>query len=196
MKTRTLGFSEAANLIIAAGRGLNVPKVYGYGSVYDSFWLTKMTIVILEDLSGYISVDELLKLNSGDEQKIGEILSRTIPVFVDLYNAKCNNIEINLHAIMLGDKGSSPDAFVLDFESAKFHNKRSSEILMFEAASLVKWTPYLLTKELIDDWLAKLLDAIEVEDDTTRKKMIERFNYYCITKLHRKHRRRLYGDVV
>ena len=59
MKTRTLGFSEAANLIIAAGRGLNVPKVYGYGSVYDSFWLTKMTIVILEDLSGYISVDEL-----------------------------------------------------------------------------------------------------------------------------------------
>ena len=196
MKTCTLGFSEAANLIIAASRGLNVPKVYGYGSIYDSCRLTKMTVVILEDLSGYISVDELLKLNRGDEQKCAEILSRTIPVFVDLYNAKCNNIEINLHAVMLGDKGSNPDTFVLDFENAKFHNNRSSEILIFEAASFVKWTPYLLTKQLIDDWLAKLLDAIKVEDNTTRKKMTERFNYYCITKLHRKHRRKIYGDIV
>jgi hypothetical protein len=188
MKHQMFGFSEVANLIIAAERGLNVPKVYGYGYVYDFFRLIKMSIAIIEDLNHYSRVDELLKLNRGDEQKYAEILNRTIPVFVDLYKAGCNNIEINLHAIMLSDNGSYPDAFVLDFEGAKFHNKPSLEILMFEAASLVKWSPQLLTEEVINNWLAKLFVAIKVDDGNIKRKMIERFNYYRITKLHRKDR--------
>ena len=185
------GISEAANLIIAADRGLNVPEVYGYGCIYDSFRLIKMSVVILEYLNHYSPVDQLLELNRGDERKCAEILDRTLPVFVGLYKAGCNNIETNLHAIMLSDNGSKPDAFVLDFEGAKFHNKPSLEILMFEAANLVKWSPQLLTEEVINNWLAKLLDAVKVDDGNLRRKMIERFNYYRITKLHRKDRRKI-----
>lgn len=186
------GISEAANLIIASERGLSVPKVYGYGCIYDSFRLIKMSVVILEYLNHYSPVVELLELNRGDEQKCAEILGRTIPIFVGLYKAGCNNIEINLHSIMLSDNGSNPDAFVLDFEDAMFHNKTSLEILMFEAASLVKWSPHLFTEEVINNWMAKLFDAIKVDDGNIRKKMIERFNYYRITKLHRKDRRKIH----
>jgi len=189
MKTHTLGFSEAANLIIAANRGINVPKIYGYGSISDFFRMTKMTIVILENLRGYTTVEKLLELNKGDDNKCAEIICRTIPVFVDLYKAKCNNIEINLHGIMLANRNSKPDAFILDFENAVFHNKSSLEILIFEAASLVKWSPNLLSEKVITDWLAKLLNAVNIKDKVVRKRLVERFNYYRITKLHRKHRR-------
>lgn len=93
---------------------------------------------------------------------------------------------------MLSDNGSNPNAFILDFEGAKFHNKPSLEILMFEAASLVKWSPQLLTEEVINNWLAKLLDAVEVDDGNIKRKMIERFKHYRITKLHRKDRRKIH----
>lgn len=192
VKHHIFGLSEAANLVTAANRGLNVPNVYGYGYVYDFLRMIKMSIVILEDLNHYSRVGELLKSNRGDEQKCAEILSRTIPVFVDLYKAGCNNIEINMHAIMLSDNSSYPDAFVLDFEGAKFHNKPNPEILMFEAASLVKQSHRLLTEGVINNWLVKLLDAIKVDDGSIRRKMMERFNHYRITKLHRKDRRKIH----
>ncbi len=185
------GLSEAANLVTAAGRRLNVPEVYGYGCVYDSFRLIKMSVVILEDLNHYRSVEALLGSIRGDDRKCEQILERTIPVFVGLYKAECNNIEINLHSVMLSENKSRPDAFILDFEGAKFHNKPSLEILMFEAASFVKWTPKLLTEAVITDWLFELFDAIEVDDSGVRKKLIERFNYYRGAKLHRKDRRKI-----
>lgn len=186
------GLSEAANLVTADNRGLNVPKVYGYGCIYDSFQLIKMSVVILEDLNHHSPVDEFLESNKGDDQKCAEILGRTVPVFASLYKAGCNNIDTNLHMVMLSNNGSRPDAFVLDFEGAKFHNKPSLEILMFEAASFVKWTPQLFTREIIDNWLARLFDAVEVGDGNIRRKMMERFYYYRITKLHRKDRRKIH----
>jgi len=95
------GFSEVPNLIIANKRGLNVPKVFGYGRIYGSFWLTRASIIILEDLANHISTDELLKLRDGNEEKCAEILDYTIPLFIRLYEAKCDNLDINPHAIML-----------------------------------------------------------------------------------------------
>ncbi len=192
IKDRRFGFGEVPNLIIAAKKGLNVPKVYGYGHIYGSCWLIKSCIVILENLANYTSVLELLELNRGNGKKCARILEWTIPTFVKFYKAKCNNIEINLYSIMLSNEHPEQDCFVLDFEHAKFHKKPSIEILMFEAASFVKWRPDLLTEQAINHWLAKLLDAVEIKDNTERRNLVERFNYYCVTKLHRKERREIY----
>lgn len=180
MKYQRYAFNEAANLIIAAHRGLNVPKVYGYGYTYGLPGLIKTSIVILEDLVQLTSVDELLRVNRVDEEKCAKILSRTIPVFVKLHKTMCHIVYILSDAIMLGSEGSNQDAFVLDFEYAKFHNKPSLEILMYEAAYFAQSCPDFLTERIIYDWVAKLLDAVEIGDNANRRKLIERFNYYFV----------------
>jgi len=180
MKYHRYAFNEAANLTIAAEQGLNVPKVYGYGCTYGFSRLIKTSIVILEDLARLTSVDELLRFNKADEEKCAKILNRTIPVFVNLYKARCHIVYILPDAIMLGSEGSNQDAFVLDFEYAKFHNKPSLEILMYEAAYFARSCPDFLTERIIYDWVAKLLDAVEIGDNTNRRKLIERFNYYFV----------------
>jgi hypothetical protein len=185
------GVGEAENLVIAAERGIPVPNVYGCGYVYDSFRLINMRIIILEDLLQYGSVDQCLQVDHPGEQQVAVILKRTIPVFVDLYRAKCNNIEINPHAIMLSKNGSVPDSIVLDFEDAKFYNKPSLEILMFEAASLVKWSPQRFTETAIMDWLNELLVSVGIDDVGIRTQLQKRFHYYRAAKLHRKHRMKI-----
>lgn len=191
MKYDRFAFGEAANLLIAARRGLNVPKVYGYGCIYGSSRLIKKDILILEDLAPRTSVGELLKLNKGDEEKCAKIFSRTIPIFVDLYKAKCNHIGSNISAIMLGDEKSKQDDFILDFEYAKFHNKPSLEVLMFEAAHFAKRCCTWVTKKTMNEWKDKLLDAVEIKDNATRNKIMGYFNYYFDTQLSRKERQKV-----
>lgn len=190
-KYHRYGFAEAANLIIASSRGLNVPTVYGYGRIYGPCRLIKMDIIIIQDLVHYTQLYESLKLIKGDEEESAKIFDRTIPIFVNLYEAGCNNIDMNLGAIMLGNEDSKNYGFVLDFEFAKFHDKPSLEILMFEAAHFMKGRYNRLEKETINNWIAKLLDAVKIRDNYNRERAIERFNYYLGTYLSRKERLRI-----
>lgn len=191
MKYNRFAFGEAVNLLIAAKIGLKVPKVYGYGCIYGSCRLITKDVLILEDLAPRIPVGELLKLNRGDEEKCAKILSRTIPSFVDLYKAKCNHIGLNMGAIMLGDENSKQDDFIVDFEYAKFHNKPSLEVLMFEAARFANRSCALVAKETVNEWKDKLLDAVEIQRPRTREKMTGYFNYYFNTQLSRKERQKV-----
>ncbi len=175
-------FAEAANLIIAAERGLSVPKVYGYGCIYDSFGLIKRSIVFLEDLANRIHIGKLLELNRQDQNKCADILSRVIPVFVELYKVNCSHIDVNSRSILLNGEDLKQKVFLLDFEYAGFYDRQSLEIFMFEAAYFAKCCTDWLTKETIDEWVAKLLDAVEIRDALGRDKAMERFNYYYFGK--------------
>jgi len=192
MKYKRFAFGEAVNLLIAAERGLNVPMVYGYGRIYGSSFLIKTDVLLLEDLADQTAVDKLLELNSNDQKKCAKILERTIPIIIGLYKAGCNNIGFNTGAIMLGDGNSAKNDFILDFEYAEFHDKPSLEVLMFEAANFAKYCRRWLTEQTINEWRAKLLDAIEIGDDVKRGNLIERFNYYFNSRLSRKERLKIY----
>ncbi|UCE36783.1 MAG: hypothetical protein JSW00_14895 [Thermoplasmata archaeon] len=178
MKYYRYGFAETANLIIARNRGINVPRVYGYGRIYGPFGLINKDMVILEDLAHLTSVDELLRLNRGDDKKCAKILSQTIPVFVSLHKAKCNIVYILSDAIMFSGEDSEQDAFVLDFEYARFYDQPSLEVLMYEAAYFAVSCPDWLAHRIINDWVTKLLDAVGIRDNAGRKKLMERFKYY------------------
>ena len=191
IKYNRFAFGEAVNLLIAAERGLKVPKVYGYGCIYGSCRLITKDVLILEDLAPRIPVGELLRLNSGDQEKCAQILNRTIPCFIDLYKAKCNNISTNMGAIMLGDENSKQDDFIVDFEYAEFHDKPNPEVLMFEAGHFAKHCCTWVGKQIVDEWKDKLLDAIEIQRPSTRDKMIGYFNYYFNAQLSRKERQKV-----
>ena len=190
-KHSRFAFGEAVSLLIAAERGLNVPKVHGYGCIYGSSGLIKMSVLILEDLVHHTTIGELLKLNSGNEKKCVEIMNRVIPVFINLYKTACNNINVNMGAIMLGHEDSKKDDFILDFEYATFYDNPSLELLMFEAANFGKYCKAFVTDETIYEWRDKLLDAVEVRDRVEREKMIERFSYYFCIRLSRKKREKI-----
>lgn len=185
LKYDRFAFAEAANLIIASQRGLNVPKLYGYGTIHGFSQLVKKSVVIREDLSRYVTLGALLKLNREDEEESARILSRTIPMFIDLYQAACNHIDMNLDSIMLSGPNSKQKDFILDFEFAQFHDEPSLEILMFEAAFFANRCSALVADGTIKQWRARLLNAIQGRDNATRRELIKRFNYYLsITQPH------------
>ena len=178
MKYYRYGFAETANLIIARNRGINVPRVYGYGRIYGSFGLIKKDIVILEDLNHHISFNELLEQNKENEEECINILNQAIPVFVSHYKARCNNWDINPGSIMFDLHDLKLEPLVLDFEYVVFHNKSSLEVLMFLAANFAKGFSNWMNREIIDSWATELLDGVKVEDLDIRKKFMKRFDYY------------------
>lgn len=181
-------FNEAANLIIAAKRGVRVPKVYGYGCIYDSHHLTKASLVLLEYLAQHTSADQLLKLNREDEKECARILDSTIPIFISLHEAYCNIVYILSDAIMLGGEDSKQDPVVLDFEYARFYDKPSLEVLVYEAAYFAQSCPDWLERRIVYDWFAKLLDAVAIRDEGARRKLTGRFDYYLGAICHMSHK--------
>lgn len=178
MKYNRYKFAEAANLIIARKRGMKVPRVYGYGRINGLFGLIEKDILLLEYLNHHISVGELLEKNKENKEKCIDILGRAIPVFVSFYNARCNSWDINPGSIMLNLKDPNTEPFALDFEYVIFYKKKSLEVLAHLAANFAKGFSGWMNREIIDSWVIKLLDRVEIADVNIRKNFTNRFNYY------------------
>lgn len=191
LKYDRFAFGEAVNLLAAAERGLNVPKVYGYGCIYGSCRLATKDILILQDLAPRVQVDDLLEQSRGDEKKCAAVLDRTIPTFLALYKAHCNHININMHAVMLGEEDSGRDDYVLDFEYTQFHDTPNPEVLMFEAGRFGNRCSACVATKTIYAWKDKLLDAIGIEAGRRREEMTGYFEYYFSRELSRKDRQRI-----
>jgi hypothetical protein len=191
------GLDEAANLIQAKGRGINTPETYGYCHVYDSFGLVRASVLILEDLHNLSPVGELMSTMS--ESECSKIFMNTVPLFVSLYRANCNHIDVNSNAVMVGNNSSDCSLYLLDFQHAKFYDKPSTEVLMFEAGYFARSCRNWVLPETIYQWLDKIFSHIGVNDPVERGKMRERFDYYFESKgvppgramMSRKHRKRI-----
>jgi len=188
-KYHRYGLNEVTNLITAMDRGINTPKVYGYGHIYGLLRLVEASVIIMEDLRDFLPIKTLL-LNGTDNER-HQIFMRTIPLFVSLYNAGCNHIDVNSGAIMLCEHNLNPNVFLLDFQHAKFHSKPSSEILMFEAGHFAKSCRSMISTKTVNEWLNKLLMAVNINHTNEIQEMKGRFHYYCKADLSRKHRKTL-----
>jgi hypothetical protein len=189
LKHDQFAFAEAANSIIAAERGLNVPEVYGYGYIYEPYGLISKTITITEDLVDYVTVGELMKLDHGKEEACAEIMRRVIPIFAGLYNAACSNIDINLGSILFHRNDMKRESSVLDFEYAQFYDMPNPQVLMFNAVSFADRCQSLISEDTIIEWLNQLLDAVSIKDADARSKLIKVFDRYRNIKLRNKERR-------
>lgn len=185
------GLDETANLLRARNRGINTPEVYGYGNIHDMFGLVKTSVIILEDLQGQglSPIGVLMRTKSEDERS--EVFMRSVSLFAKLYETGCNHIDVNSGAVMLSEDHLDSEVYLLDFQHAKFYSTPSSEILMFEAGHFARSCCNWISAETINKWLAKVLDAIEIRDNVSREKLIERFDYYFAAQLSRKARKKI-----
>ncbi len=192
LKYDRYGLDEAANLIRAKNRGINTPEVYGYGQIHDLLSMVKVSIVILEDLVDLSPIRELTSIKSADE--CSRIFMKTLPLFVSLYRANCNHIDVNSGAVMLCDHNPDSQVFLLDFQHARFYGRPSDEILMFEAGYFAKSCCNWVSAEAIDQWLGRLFTAVGIQSSAETQKMKERFNYYFDTGIYlsRKERRKIH----
>jgi len=188
-KYHRYGLNEVANLLTAMDRGINTPKVYGYGHIYGLLRLVEASIIIMEDLHDLLPIKTLLLKGTDNERH--QIFMRTVPLFVSLYNAGCNHIDVNSGAIMLCEHNLNPNVFLLDLQHAKFHSKPSSEILMFEAGHFAKSCRNMVSTKTVNEWLDKLLMTVNIKRANDIQEMKGRFHYYCKADLSRKHRKTL-----
>ena len=188
-KYHRYGLNEVVNLLTAMDRGINTPKVYGYGHIYGLLRLVEASVIIMEDLPGLSPIKSLML--KGTDKERHQIFMRTIPLFVSLYNAGCNHIDVNSGAIMLSEHSLNPNVFLLDFQHAKFHSKPSNEILIFEAGHFAKSCRNWISTETVNEWLHKLLIAVNINHTNKIQEMKGRFYYYCKAELSRKHRKTL-----
>ena len=189
VKYHKYGLNEVVNLLKATEKGINTPRVCGYGHIYSRFRLVEANVFISEDLVGLSPIKDLLSKGTSDERH--RIFMRTIPLFVSLYNAACNHIDVNSGAVMLCERNLNPEVFLLDFQHAKFYDKPSSEILMFEAGHFAKSCRCWISNETINEWLGNLLAEVGISEPGETKRLRERFKCYFKAELSRKQRKKL-----
>lgn len=190
-KFSRFAYGEAISLFIASEKGINVPDVYGYGYLLGTSMLIEKSVLILECLSHHTTIGQLLELHRNDQARCLQILNRSIPIFVKLYETACNHISVNEGAIMLSNEDCLKDDFILDFEYVKFYKKPSLELLMFEVASLAKDCKCWVSEDTMKEWTKELLIAVGVRGDLDINNLMTRFLYHFNTQLSRKERSKI-----
>jgi len=188
-KYHRYGLDEAANLITARDKNINTPEVYGYGHINDLLGFVKISTIILEDLPNLSPIGTLMCAKSHKERS--ELFMRTIPLFVSLYRAGCNHIDVNSGAVMLAEDNANPKVYLLDFQHARFYDKPSIELLMFEAGYFAKKCREYVSDVTIDDWLTEMLTAVKINNSSKQAKAKMRFQYYYRIEPTRQQRRNL-----
>ena len=173
---RQYGLDEAANLIEARKAKINVPQVHGYCNVYDRFALVRASVLILEDLHDWSPISELAGPMS--ENARFELLMNTSALFVSLYRANCNHIDVNSRAVLVGNSGSDRDICLLDFQHARFRNKPSVDVLMFECGFFARSCREWISAEATRKWLAVILSRVGITDPAELEKAKETFEYH------------------
>ncbi len=181
---------EAVNLITARRRGLDVPRVYGYGYARDRLGIIKADLVIMENLTSCVPVGELFERHAGNRDACEDILNRVSRIFTALYGAGCNHIDVNPGAILL-DRNDWTKAFLLDLEHATFHHMPSLEILAFEAAYFSESCRRWVSENMIDRWFARLAEMIGVTDAAGVRMLTDRFRHYLNRAMSRSERKKI-----
>lgn len=193
LKYHKYGLDETANLLMARDKGVSVPGVYGYGHISNVLGIPKVSMIILEDFQSCSHIGVLMRSKS--EKDCAKIFMRTIPLFVSLYNASCNHIDVNSGAVMIGEDNFNHSVFLLDFQHAVFYDKPSTEILIFEAGYFARHCSAWVSTETIGEWMDELFAAVGSSNTADEvEKMRERFKFYFDNGIYmsRKERRKIH----
>jgi hypothetical protein len=181
---------EAANLLTAADRNINAPILVAYGQLYGSYRFQRAGIIIVQSLSNRLPMRKLLAETDCD-QRHARLMSAVLPLFVSLYRAACNHIDVSVNNVLLADNETSYPPSLVDFQHAIFHDQPSTEVLMFEAGYFARTCAGYVNGVTIADWLDQLLDKIAVNNEASRLGLKQRFDYYFQTTLSRKQRKKI-----
>ena len=162
LRYRRYGPAEVGNLLEAAGRGLPVPQVFGYGQMQRGP-LVLNTMVMMEDLAPRTTIGALLSEAQGQASRQGQILDRATPLFVQLYRKACNNVDVNPQSLWVSDDPGLGQR-INDFQYTRFLNKPSPKVLMSQGAYFAHCCRSMVHPDILHEWIARLLVAADIED--------------------------------
>lgn len=171
------GLSEAANLVRARQLGIRVPAVYGCGKLLSRWKIPVAAAVLMEDLADYRSAHEQLRIAQENRTSADELFDSALPLFVDVYRACCNHIDMHSHNVMLpvNHVGSTPA--LVDFEYAAFGAEPNAEVLPLQAGKFARSCQRIVPNLNSGAWFAKLLDTVEISRFERRARLFRKFNY-------------------
>ena len=164
LRHRRYAFNEALHLIVARKRGLNVPRVFGYGTGFCQL-LPTWVAVLMEYLPYPSMRDEFLR--TPDELTIWGLLQRAVPSFRQLYLTGCNHIDFGPHAILLSPAGAENDVLI-DFQYAAFTSRPNPRILAAQLGYFgwaVGVNRNWVGREMLEQWYGEVLRELAIQPD-------------------------------
>lgn len=156
---RKYGHAETLNLLIAAQRGLPVPRVFAHG--WRRQWgLVCWNALVMEFIDGR-PLKEHLSQASGTTAR--ELLWRVLPLFQQIYQTGSNHIDLGPHAIMIGQ--SLQHDRIIDFQYCRFLDAPAPATFAAQAGYFgwcltTHWN--LVPGELVLEWFEALLGRLSL----------------------------------
>lgn len=166
------GIAEVSNILRAKEKGLSCPNIYAIGEVRKGL-LIDSYIVIMEYLSDYCTLSEILRNAGPDHAKLAILKSREKLLF-DLYKKGIFHIDLNSKNIMIApDKGGGDK--IVDFEYIKFLSKPDNKMFAFQVGYLYqKWCGHFVLEKLYDTWAESLFRSLSnLKDNSNLLKIYE-----------------------
>ncbi len=144
LKYKRYGLSEALNYIHAAQLNLPTPEFHGYFQ-YHSLGTVKANGVLIQDMKDYQTLHDLAQ--QSPQEKL-PILSLSIPVIQQLFQAGANHIDTTAHNLMISP--SREKTVVIDWQYCSFHQPEQVDQLTLQAAQFLRYTD--MTETGTPDW--------------------------------------------
>ena len=153
IKYKKYGLAEAYNYLRAREFELPIPICYGYFE-HRSFGMVKSNGVLIEDLNGYKTLDDLIK--ESPSQRLS-ILSRATPIMEQLFSRGVNHIDLSPHNFMESSDGGR--IVLIDWQYCSFLPAKDSRQLVFQAAQFLRYTDLSQADPDWSIWLEGLYEA-------------------------------------
>jgi tRNA A-37 threonylcarbamoyl transferase component Bud32 len=189
LRHRRFAEAEARNLLLAAERGIAVPRVLGIGRLQRRPLLVQTAVLLVELLEHREPLLALLRDAARDRARVDALLEAVLPVFLDLYRAGCHHIDMNGANLLVRPHDLALRPYVVDFQHARFGGASSLEHLSLAAGRFARSALAVVDSAALDAWLEALLDAAGVLDAAARGRLRQRFAHYRDESLSRRERR-------
>ncbi len=150
---RRYGIGEALNTIGARARGIPCPEIYAVGEERRGL-LIHAYVAVMEHLSGYRTLSEVLNTASSQEEKIGA-LKRAEGLISLMLERGMFHADLTSRNLMISERGETDDK-VVDLEYVKFPASPAPGLLAFQLGYLYrKWCGDVVEEPLYDEWAGR-----------------------------------------
>jgi serine/threonine protein kinase len=171
---KNYAYAEAANLILAKKRGLNVPNVIGLVDLQIDMqgpWCA----VIMEFLPGRLMKDSISDPSiSPREKKV--LINRAIEPLKQMYLRGIHHIDYGPHAIILTQDTTEADSCI-DFQYVGFYEAPVIENAIHQAAYFcwaVSGNREWISTESAEHWFEMVLAELEIQDTLENRAIFQR----------------------